>query len=549
MASLNPISGSLGESKAAHLLRRATMGPTLQQISDFASMDAQTAFLALLQLQPLPPLPIDPMSGTNWVHPNLKHPDTFNTTIADYTRSWWLENMRVSGANLTDRMVWFYHTHFPMIMSRIDGNPQFAIDYLRLIRYYALGNYKKLVKAICIDNAMLIHLDGNLNIKGVPQENFAREFLELFTVGKGEEVGPGNYSHFTEQDVQALTKVFTGWGIDNSYQTIDLETNLPTGKVKSGNGTISSQHDVNTKQFSSAFNNAQITTTDVQGTNTTVDAVYQELDDAIEMIFASPNTAKHICRRIYREFVYFEITPEIETDIIEPLATVLENSDFEIMSVLEVLFKSEHFYDLDTPITSDNNIGAIIKSPIDLTIGTLRLFELEVPSRITALELHYELFGEINHQLSLQGLEFFEPYDVAGYDPYFQFPDFQRYWISSNYLANRYKLAEILINGIENGNGVQLVKLDVVQFVLDKCSNPSDPDSLMTELVSWLFPISIDNDRFTYFRDAVLLDQLSAFNWTNEWTAFENTGNDSNVRGQLEALFLAMMQSPEYQLY
>lgn len=549
MASLNPISGSLGESKAAHLLRRATMGPTLQQISDFASMDAQTAFLALLQLQPLPSLPIDPMSGTNWVHPNQKHPDTFNTTIADYTRSWWLENMRVSGANLTDRMVWFYHTHFPMIMSRIDGNPQFAIDYLRLIRYYALGNYKKLVKAICIDNAMLIHLDGNLNIKGVPQENFAREFLELFTVGKGEEVGPGNYSHFTEQDVQALTKVFTGWGIDNSYQTIDLETNLPTGKVKSGNGTISSQHDVNIKQFSSAFNNAQITTTDVQGTNTTVDAVYQELDDAIEMIFASPNTAKHICRRIYREFVYFEITPEIETDIIEPLATVLENSDFEIMSVLEVLFKSEHFYDLDTPITSDNNIGAIIKSPIDLTIGTLRLFELEVPLRNTALELHYELFGEINHQLSLQGLELFEPYDVAGYDPYFQFPDFQRYWISSNYLANRYKLAEILINGIENGNGVQLVKLDVVQFVLDKCSNPSDPDSLMTELVSWLFPISIDNDRFTYFRDAVLLDQLSAFNWTNEWTAFENTGNDSNVRGQLEALFLAMMQSPEYQLY
>lgn len=549
MASLNPISGSLGESKAAHLLRRATMGPTIQQISDFASMDAQTAFLALLQLQPLPPLPIDPMSGTNWVYPNQKHPDTFNTTIADYTRSWWLENMRVSGANLTDRMVWFYHTHFPMIMSRIDGNPQFAIDYLRLIRYYALGNYKKLVKAICIDNAMLIHLDGNLNIKGVPQENFAREFLELFTVGKGEEVGPGNYSHFTEQDVQALTKVFTGWGIDNTFQTIDIETNLPTGKVKSGNGTISSQHDVNIKQFSSAFNNAQITTTDVQGTNTTVDAVYQELDDAIEMIFASPNTAKHICRRIYREFVYFEITPEIETDIIEPLATVLENSDFEIMSVLEVLFKSEHFYDLDTPITSDNNIGAIIKSPIDLTIGTLRLFELEVPLRNTALELHYELFGEINHQLSLQGLELFEPYDVAGYDPYFQFPDFQRYWISSNYLANRYKLAEILINGIENGNGVQLVKLDVVQFVLDKCSNPSDPGSLMTELVSWLFPISIDNDRFTYFRDAVLLDQLSAFNWTNEWTAFENTGNDSNVRGQLEALFLAMMQSPEYQLY
>src|SRR5690554_6973145 len=92
--------------------------------------------------------------------------------------------MRISGANLTDRMVWFYHTHFPLIISRVENIPQFSLDYLRLLRFYALGNYKDLSKAICIDNAILIHLDGNLNIKGVPQENFGREFLELFTVGK-----------------------------------------------------------------------------------------------------------------------------------------------------------------------------------------------------------------------------------------------------------------------------------------------------------------------------------------------------------------------------
>lgn len=549
MASLTPISGPLGESKAAHLLRRATMGPTLAHIQDFATMDFDTAFAVLTAVQSEPALPIDPLSGTDWIYPNSKHPDTFHSTIVDYTRSWWLENMRRSGPNLTDRMVWFYHTHFPMIMSRIEGFPQFAIDYLRLLRFYALGNYKKLAKAICIDHAMLIHLDGNLNVKGVPQENFAREFLELFTVGKGAEAGPGNYTHFTEQDVQALTKVFTGWGIDLTFQTIDPATNLPTGRVKSGNGTISSQHDVSVKQFSSAFNNAQITTTDIQGTNTTVNAVYQELDDAIDMIFASSHTAKHICRRIYREFVYFDITPEIEADIIEPLATILENNDFELTSVLEVLFKSEHFYDLDTPITSDNNIGAIIKSPIDLTIGTLRLFELLPPDAGTNLDNHYALYAELIHQLDLQGLDLFEPYDVAGYDPYFQFPDFQRYWISSNYLANRYKLAERLITGIENNSGVLLLKLDVVQFVVANCTDPADPDSLLSELVSWLFPIAIDNDRYTYFRDAVLLDQLSAFNWANEWTAFQNSGNDANVRGQLETLFLAMMQSPEYQLY
>jgi uncharacterized protein (DUF1800 family) len=107
-------------------------------------------------------------------------------------------------------MVWFYHTHFPMIISRIQSRPQFSLDYLRLLRFYALGNYKDLAKACCIDNAMLIHLDGNSNVKGAPQENFGREFLELFTVGKGLQVGPEDYTNFTETDVKALTRALTG---------------------------------------------------------------------------------------------------------------------------------------------------------------------------------------------------------------------------------------------------------------------------------------------------------------------------------------------------
>ncbi|MNU83956.1 hypothetical protein D3C71_736660 [compost metagenome] len=547
MASLNPITGALGEQKAAHLLRRATLGPRLQDISNFSGMTAQAAFTALSQSQVVPALPIDPMSGTDWVYPNTVDPNQFGTTLSDYTRSWWLENMRASEPNLTERMIWFYHTHLPMIMSRIEGNPQFALDYLRLLRFYALGNYKDLTKAICIDNAMLIHLDGNLNIKGVPQENFAREFLELFTVGKGEEVSLGDYTNFTETDVQALTKVLTGWGIDPTFQTIDPVTNFPTGKVK-GSATTSSQHDVTSKQFSGAFGNAVIQTGSVTGSNAAVTAVYTELDDLINLIFNSPHTAKHICRRIYREFAYYDITTEIETDIIEPLATVLINNNFDILPVLEVLFQSEHFYDLDTPITEDNNIGAIIKSPMDLVIGTMRLFNLTVPDKTTQLPAHYDMYSQLIGQLSLQGIEFFEPYDVAGYEPYFQYPDFHRYWISSNYLANRYKFSELLISGFTGTSGV-LLKLDIVDFVEMNCSNPGDPTILIQELVKWLFPITLDATRFNYFRDTVLLDQLSAANWTTEWNTYVNTSNDVNVRLQLESLAMAMMQSPEYQLF
>ncbi|AEA44729.1 DUF1800 domain-containing protein [Fluviicola taffensis] len=547
MASLNPITGTLGAQRAAHLLRRATLGPKLQDISTFSGMTAQAAFTTLTQTQVMPVLPIDPMSGTNWVSPNTVNTNQNAETLSNYTRSWWMENMRSSGPNVTERMVWFYHTHFPMIMSRIEGNPQFALDYLSLLRFYALGNYKDLAKAICIDNAMLVHLDGNLNIKGVPQENFAREFLELFTVGKGIEVSLGDYTNFTEQDVQALTKALTGWGIDNTYQTIDPITNLPTGKVK-GNATTSSQHDVNNKQFSGAFNNEIIQTGNITGSNAAVTAVYTELDDVIEMVFNSLHTARHICRRIYREFVYYDITTEVETDIIEPLANTLVANNYDITSVLEVLFQSEHFYDLDTPITEDNNIGAIIKSPMDLVIGTLRLFNLTVPDKTTQLAAHYDMYSQLIEQLDLQGLQFFEPYDVAGYEPYYQFPDYHRYWISSNYLANRYKFSELLISGFTGMSG-NLLKLDVVEFVDTNCSNPADATILVQELVAWLFPISLDATRFNYFRDNVLLDQLSAANWTAEWANYVNTSSDVNVRLQLESLITAMMQTPEYQLF
>lgn len=548
MASLNPVSGILGVQRASHLLRRATFGPDIPSINSFAAMTAQDAVAALIQEDPIPSLPVDLLSGTDWVYPNTKHPDVFNDTLSRYTCSWWMENMRVSGVNLTERMIWFYYTHFPMIISRIESRPQFAIDYLRLLRYYALGNFKELTKALCIDNAMLVHLDGNLNIKSVPQENFAREFLELFTVGKGEETGVGNYTTFMETDVQMATKVLTGWGIDTTFQTIDPVTGLPTGKVKTNNGSISSQHDVNPKQFSSAFNNTVIETSGVVGTDAEIQAVYDELDDLITMIFDSPHTARNICRRVYREFVYFDITPEIENDIIEPLADVLINNDYEIASVLEVLLQSEHFFDEDSVPTSDDNIGAIIKSPMDLIIGTMRLFNLQIPDKDTDLEAHYQLYAKLIDQLSAQGLELFEPYDVAGHDPYFQFPDFQRYWISSNYLANRYKFIEYLINGFTENNA-ELLKLDIVQFVNDNCSDPANASTLMNELVAWLFPITIDTDRFDYFKNSVLLDQLSEINWSVEWNNYVSTNNDTNVRLQLEALAIAMMQSPEYQLY
>jgi uncharacterized protein (DUF1800 family) len=547
MASLAPISGTLGKQRAAHLLRRATMGPRLQDINAFSSLTAQAAFNALVQNDPIPAFPKDPNTGTDWIYPNVPDPTQINDIWSDLTKCWWLSNVKNSGPNLTERMLWFYHTHIPVIMTRISWNPQLAVDYLRLLRHYALGNYKDLVKAICIDNAMLIHLDGNLNIKSVPQENFGREFLELFTVGKGPEVALGDYTNFTEQDVKALTKVLTGWGIDTTFQTVDPVTGIPTGKVKADNNGNATQHDVTGKQFSAAFSNQTIQTPNVANWTCSTASVYTELGAAVDMVFSSVKTAKNIVRRLYRQFVYFEITPTIETDIIEPLANTLMANNYDLMSVLEVLLQSEHFYDLDSPPTSDNSIGAIIKSPLDLTLGAIRFFELNGPNPTTNLNQHYNLYGQLLQQMSLQGLELFEPLDVAGYDPYFQVPSFHRYWISANYLANRYKFAELLINGFSSG-GTSLLKLEVLPFVEANATQASDPAVLVQDLVEWLIPIAIDQARFDYFKDEILLNN-GAVDWTTEWATYQSTSNNTLVKAQLELLVKSMMQSPEYQLF
>jgi hypothetical protein len=100
-----------------------------------------------------------------------------------------------------------------------------------------------------------------------------------------------------------------------------------------------------------------------------------------------------------------------------------------------------------------------------------------------------------------------------------------------------------------NGAGDVLLQLDIVDFVTNKCSNPSDADALMQELVFWMIPIQLTQERFDYFKNDVLLDQLPAAMWTSEWNLYLSTSDDMNVRTQLERVVLAIMQSPEYQLF
>ena len=536
MASLDPVTGTLGSARAAHLLRRATFGFNKSTRQQFAGLTAQAAVDQLF----LPPAaatpPLDPLTSPlhTWIG---QTPVSEQNDLQAVLLHWWVAGLKNSGSRITERLTYYLHTHFPTIMERVPDADSIYYQ-LALFRYYAAGNFKDLTRALCIDNAMLAHLDGRYNVAGAPQENFAREFFELYTVGKGAQVSADNYTTFSEQDVHGATQVCTGWDTDFTYATVDAVTLLPTGKVK-GNGTNASQHTAGAKTFSAAFQNTMITTS-----ANTVQGVNDELTAFIDMVFAQDHAAEYIVRRLYRFFVYYYISDEAETDIIQPLAQQFKASGYALMPTIKTLLMSQHFYDEDDGVMQNDIRGAIIKSPVELVLGGLNTFDIPLVSEATNNAVFHQCLGNILSAFSLQGMDLFQPYDVAGYDAYHQFPMYNRSWITTNYLAERYKFFDDLIHG-----GVLGITFDFVLWVKLNISDPTQPDLIVDELVELLFPVVPDAVRRGFFLNDVLLDNLSVGNWQTEWSLYTVNGNDTGVRQQLERLFLALTQSPEYQIY
>ena len=521
MASLNPIAGTLGPRRAAHLLRRATFGPTRQDINVFAGRTADQAIAELFQAIAVPASPVDY--------------DTF--------KSWWLDQMVRSGRSITEKMAFFYHTHFTT-KEEVVGSGQALCHQNELFRYYSLGNFRDLTTKICLDNAMMVFLDGNDNDRNNVNENYGRELLELYSIGKGPQIGPGDYTNYTEQDVKEAARVLSGYTNDEDFLNLDLVTGIPTSIVRSDDGVVAYAHDAGTKTFSAAFQNTVIVPNALVGEDATVDATLDELDQLITMIFNQDETARHICRKIYRFFMYYEITPEIETDIIEPLAATFRNGNFEIQPVLQQLFRSEHFYDADNALADDDNHAAIIKSPLELVLGTLRYFGVILPASGTQ-EFIDAMDEGVLRPMNFQGMSLLEPFEVAGYAAYHQNPDFNRNWISHNNLARRYEYIGQLMTSMDEFG----FQLDAVAFVENNISDPSNAQVIVQELVDDLLPEIITTVRFDYFLNDILLDGLSMANWTTEWFTYQSSNDDSAVRSQLENLFNALMQSPEYQLH
>ncbi len=553
MASLDPITGPLGKQKAAQLLERSTFGPTRQEVSSFAEKDAEEALNILFTEQPLPDPPVDPATGEPWVNPK---PGPENSDVNDliaYFIGWHIEQMRKETTNSREKLTYFLHTHLPVSRSKVQSST--AIYYQnQLYRHYAFKSFRQLFKKVVYDNAMLVYIDNFLNTAENPNENFAREMFELYTIGKGPQIAPGDYTHFTEQDIKEAARVLTGYIYDQEFLTYheDLlpEIKIARGKIFTwGSDELAILHDAGEKTFSEKFGNRVIKPGEILYEYATGDAALGELDELIDMIFQKDETARFLCRKLYRFFVYYKIDDEIEQDIIEPLAQTMRENNYEVKPVLERLFRSKHFYDADNTSTQDDHAGALIRSPIENLIKIFRFFEIDMPDN--PHKLYDDSYKNIIlGYLYVMGINFYDPPDVAGYPAYFQPPSYNRNWITPTNLAFRYYLILPLLDGVKNPENELLFRLDILYWVENSgnISNPSDASTLVNELSGYLFVSELPPERLDFFLSSIFLDGFPAYYWTNEWNNYLSSGNDGVVRFLLTKLLVALVQSPEMQL-
>lgn len=536
MASLNTRQGPLGKRLAAHLLRRSTYQITPARLASFSLKTATEAvnelFIVPAYVHPEGPISVD--DGVSaWLtnDPYDNRPDSAG--VRQRSVRMWLYNELLHDTSIRHKMTFFWHSIF---VSGSDEDWR-MFDQWRLFQLYALGNIKELAFKITLDPQMLRYLNNNVNRKTSPNENYAREFLELFTILKGETVGPGNYTNYTEGDIQEAARVLTGFR-DSNIDNKDPETGLVTGYGQYSN------HDPGNKKFSGAFNYQTI-----EGAVDEAD-MYRELSEFVDMVFAQEATAVSFVRRMYLYLVSDRLTEEIERDVIVPLANQLLADDYEVEETLKQLLTSIHFYDEDDSDNKDEIIGGKIKPPLDLFFGSVNLFNA---NQMGVLNDNYTYYDSATFRLIRQTLAPFGfpeyPMSVEGYPGAFKGPSFSRFWFDQSNIAYRYKLPDALKDGkgITTNNAIPF-KADIVQFFTEHFTNQEYAAEIVQQFIEMALPEQPDQNRFDYFLN-ILLGGLSPINWMFEWKGYQQSGNDEAVKIALTALFEAVTRSPEYNTF
>ncbi len=336
--------------KNQHLLWRAAFGPMIENVNQLPDVSSKELYEILLKTSSKKPYALDVATNSyDGLIKGIQDLGQMQKLTQDQKKQWrkqsaedikslnltWLSEMINSEAQLREKMSLFWHGHFACRVVNI----YFQQQLLNVIRENALGNFGDLLRKVSKTPAMLSFLNNQQNKKQHANENFAREVMELFTMGRG---------NYTETDVKEGARAFTGWGFNLKGEFVQRPF----------------QHDNGDKIFLGKTGNF-------------------DGDDIIDFILEQKATAKFITKKIYKFFV----NDEVDNNKVESLAEGFYQSNYDLQKLMNEIFLSDWFYE-------EKNIGTRIKSPVELIVGVRRLIPMELEKPEAQL-LFQKVLGQV----------------------------------------------------------------------------------------------------------------------------------------------------------
>ncbi|MGB6150347.1 MAG: DUF1800 domain-containing protein [Pricia sp.] len=433
-APLTPYTTPLDRLKASHLYRRLGFSASAATIDQAVGRNA-TALVDELVNQALNQNPIAAPVWADWNRSNYPEDRDLRGQIISQQR----EDFSLSYANgllnnnLYDRMSFFWSNHFVTELQIYECN-SFLYKYVNCLQRNALGNFKTFVSEIGLTDAMLYYLDGVFNNRNRPNENYARELYELFTLGEG--------NGYTEEDIIETARALTGY--------------VERGEIGCEPVAFrADRHDEDSKTILGQTGN-------------------WGYDDVIDILFAQREgeIAEFICRKLYEFFVH----PDSRDDagnaqtIISGMATTFTSGNFEIAPVLSQLFKSQHFFD-------DDAIGVIIKSPYDFYFNILKESGFSYDDTTVASLVNYS--GLLSQRL-------FNPVDVAGWQR-------DRTWINTNFMIGRWLTIETILEDFFAADDGQFRAFGLSVSGNDGLTS-NNPDTVARHIIDFILPQGLLNE-------------------------------------------------------
>lgn len=553
---LTPYTGPFGRAEQQHLLRRTLFGCSNADLAHFNGQSLTQVVDALLNVAPETSVPLKTYWNLvgNQPDPNALDPQVaFGQTWIDTVRygtdeelveltaartqsyMWWRTGLYAQqDRTIREKMSLFWFNHIPTQVFQV-FNPRLSYEYDQLLRQHALGNFRQFIHDVSVSGAMLIYLNGYLNTNTAPDENYARELFELFTLGEG--------SGYTESDVQAAARVLTGWTVREDDGLGNIVLPYVTFRPN--------RHDTGNKQFSAFFNNTLI-----QG-QTGAAAGEGELNALLDMVFANAEVSRFVCRQVYRFFVHGEIDTATEASVIEPLAEIFRDNagaPDQMRIVMQALLTSDHFFSAQVR-------ACMIMSPADLVIGSIRKLGIPMPTPAT-LEAQYHVWRDVYWLTAYAGQELLNPPNVAGWPAYYQYPSYDDLWLdTATYPARNNSLLGLLFTGFTTPNNLYqpesrnlVFKANLVALV-GQFTDPYNPNALVVDAADLMFAVPVSLLVRTQLKIAyLLLGQLNDSYWSDVYELYVLDPNTTDMNAQLVPsmllyLFLDMAKAAETQMH